>query len=200
VLAVIRQPYLVVIPTGAGAVTRIERPGLTLDHARWIGDGRQALVRARDGAGRWRLYRLTVDGTDVAAITPEALSIADMGWRPSPDGRAVAVATSTGPRIFSVAAPGGDGVAVPGAAVNATPVGWIDRGLLLSDDPMVTAPITLVNPQTGASEPWLDIQPSDPAGLMSLDLYTFVVTPDGRGYGYTWHRATSDLFVVRGWR
>jgi hypothetical protein len=34
---------------------------------------------------------------------------------------------------------------------------------------------------------------------MSLNLATMVTTPDGRGYGYTWHRATSDLFLVRGW-
>jgi hypothetical protein len=26
-----------------------------------------------------------------------------------------------------------------------------------------------------------------------------VVTPDGRGYGYTWHRAVSDLYLVEGW-
>ncbi|MDF2774662.1 MAG: hypothetical protein K0S86_4162, partial [Geminicoccaceae bacterium] len=24
-------------------------------------------------------------------------------------------------------------------------------------------------------------------------------TPDGRGYGYTWHRAMSDLYLVEGW-
>ena len=26
-----------------------------------------------------------------------------------------------------------------------------------------------------------------------------VVTPDGRGYGYSWHRAVSDLYLVEGW-
>ena len=35
--------------------------------------------------------------------------------------------------------------------------------------------------------------------LSALDLSMLVTTPDGRGYGYTWHRATSDLFLVRGW-
>ena len=34
---------------------------------------------------------------------------------------------------------------------------------------------------------------------MNMDLATLVVTPDGRSYGYTWHRANSDLYLVAGW-
>ena len=33
-----------------------------------------------------------------------------------------------------------------------------------------------------------------------MSMGTLVTTADGRGYGYTWHRATSDLYLVRGWR
>ena len=42
------------------------------------------------------------------------------------------------------------------------------------------------------------IEPPDPAGIMNLNHNTLVVTPDGRSYGYGWHRATSDLYVVEG--
>ena len=55
-------------------------------------------------------------------------------------------------------------------------------------------------PEPQRRESWANIQPQDPAGIMNLNLATLVTTPDGRGYGYTWHRATSDLFLVRGWR
>jgi len=34
---------------------------------------------------------------------------------------------------------------------------------------------------------------------MSLNLNSVVVTPDGRGYAYMWHRAVSDLYLVDGW-
>jgi len=34
---------------------------------------------------------------------------------------------------------------------------------------------------------------------MTLDLNGLVATPDGRSYGYSWHRAISDLYVVEGW-
>ncbi len=52
---------------------------------------------------------------------------------------------------------------------------------------------------SGNRDTWADIQPQDPSGVMSLDLSMLVVTPDGRGYGYNWHRATSDLYLVEGW-
>ena len=55
-----------------------------------------------------------------------------------------------------------------------------------------------VDPETGRRAAWVDIQPQDPAGIMNLDLRMLVVTPDGRGYGYTWHRAVSDLYLVKG--
>jgi len=56
-----------------------------------------------------------------------------------------------------------------------------------------------VDAATGRREQWANIQPLDPAGIMSLNLTNFVVTPDGRGYAYTWHRAVSDLYLVEGW-
>jgi hypothetical protein len=63
----------------------------------------------------------------------------------------------------------------------------------------ITTSMLEVDPTNGRREGWADIQPQDPAGIMSLNLATWVTTPDGRGYGYTWRRVTSDLFLVRGW-
>jgi hypothetical protein len=60
--------------------------------------------------------------------------------------------------------------------------------------------VFLVDPATGRRSAWADIQPRDPSGIMHLNLTSLVVTPDGRGYGYSWHRATSDLYLVKGWQ
>lgn len=69
----------------------------------------------------------------------------------------------------------------------------------LSEDPLSSGTVFRVDPATGRRETWAEIQPQDPAGIMNLNLGSLVVTPDGRGYGYSWHRAVSDLYLVEGW-
>ena len=87
---------------------------------------------------------------------------------------------------------------MPGSLDRWAVVGWIASGLLVSEDPVAAGTVFRVDPETGRRAAWVDIQPQDPAGIMNLDLRMLVVTPDGRGYGYTWHRAVSDLCLVKG--
>jgi hypothetical protein len=196
-LARTASPHLDLIPTGAGSARRLELTGLALLDARWLRDGRRLIVRAQAGQGLPRLYAADVDGTAATAITPEGLRVDGAGWRASPDGTMVAVSTPNGPELFPVS--GGSARRLPGAARGSGVVGWIESGLLVSDDPEAGGMVFRVNPSTGQRDPWADFRPTDPAGIMILNLATLVTTPDGRGYGYGWHRATSDLFLVRGW-
>ncbi len=198
VIAFTRPPGLDIIPTGTGSVQRLERAGLRLSVGRWLPDSRHAVVRARvaDTAPS-RLYRVDVDGTDVTPITPEGLVVGFGGWWPSPDGRFVAISTTRGPELFPIA--GGAATAVPDADPRWQVIGWIDRGLLVCDDLLAARDISVVDPSSGRREPWAQIAPRDPAGIMSLELTFFAATPDGRAFGYTWHRATSDLFLVKDW-
>ena len=190
-------PHLDLIPTGAGTSRRLERSGFTLSGARFLPDGARVLVRARAGEGAMRLFVINVDGTAITPVTPEGLSTGSGKWVPSPDGSMVAVSTPNGPELFPIA--GGSARRVPGATGRSQVVGWIASGLLVSDDPLAGGQVERVDPVTGRRDNWADLQPQDPAGIMSLNLSMLVTTPDGRGYGYTWHRATSDLFLVRGW-
>ena len=191
------QPHLDLIPTGAGTSRRLERVGLTLVAARWLPDGKRVLVQGRTGGGAERLFVIDADGTATAAVTPEGLAVGAAKWVASPDGSMVAVSTPNGPELFPIA--GGSPRRVPGTTGRSQIVGWIVSGLLISDDPLAGGQVDRVDPATGRRETWADLQPQDPAGIMSLNLSMLVTTPDGRGYGYTWHRATSDLFLVRGW-
>ena len=121
----------------------------------------------------------------------------DSTWAVSPDGTTVAVSTDKGPELFPVG--GGSARRVPGASAAWSVVGWIESGLLISEDPHAGGIVFRIDPATGQRETWADLRPQDPAGIMNMNLATMVTTPDGRGYGYTWHRATSDLYLVRGW-
>ena len=191
------SPHFDVIPTGPGESTRLERPGLTLLDARWLADGRNVVVRARAPNGQARLYVLDVSGSSVRQVTPDSLEVGDTGWAVSPDGAMLAV--SSGPQVGLFPVAGGAVRLVPGASDRSRVIGWIDGGLLISEDPVGASTVFRVDPTTGRRDTWADIKPQDAAGIMNLDLGSLVTTPDGRGYGYQWHRAMSDLYLVDGW-
>lgn len=192
-----RAPHFDVIPTGAGKAFRMERPGFALLEVRWLPDARQVVAHAREGDHEPRLYLLDVEGSGVRPVTPAGLAIRGGGWAVSPDG--AMVAASTGQRIELFPVTGGGSRQVPGDTGTWSVVGWIERGILVSQRPEEGSTVFSVDPATGRRTVWADIQPQDPAGIMNLDLGTLVVTPDGRGYGYSWHRAMSDLYLVEGW-
>jgi Tol biopolymer transport system component len=185
------------IPTGAGQPRPLERPGLTILGVRWLADGENVVAIAQLAGGPPRLYVLDVEGSSARPVTPEGLAVGYGRWSVSPDGTRVAVSTEQGVEIFPIA--GGEPRRVPGGSGLWSIVGWIDSGLLVSENPTASGVVSRVDPVTGERDTWADIQPQDPAGIMNLDLRTLVVTPDGRGYGYTWHRAISDLYLVEGW-
>ena len=191
------SPHLDVIPTGAGEARQLARPGLTLAEARWLPDGRSVVVQARTQNRAARLYVLDVEGSAVRPVTPDGVDVGPLGWAVSPDGTMVAVSNGTHVDLFPTG--GGEAQRVPGASGRGRVVGWIDRGVLMSEDPAAGGTVYRVDPVTGRRETWADIRPRDPAGIMSLDLSSLVATPDGRVYGYSWHRAMSDLYLVEGW-
>jgi hypothetical protein len=183
------------IPTGPGQPRRLGRPGLSLLDARWLADGQHVVVRGRPEGGQPRLYLLDLEGRTTRPVTPEGLEVGRTGWAVSPDGTMLAV---SGRQLQLLPIDGGPARSVPDAS-DGTVLAWIESGLLVSKDPQAGGIVLRVDPATGRSETWADIQPQDPAGIMNMDLATLVVTPDGRSYGYSWHRANSDLYLVEGW-
>jgi hypothetical protein len=130
-------------------------------------------------------------------VTPEGIRVRD-GISVSPDGAMVAVSTGQRLELFPV---GGSGAArqVPGDWARWSVLGWTEEGLLVSEDPINSGTVLRVDPITGRRARWADIQPQDSTGIMNRNLTTLVVTPDGQSYGYSWHRAMSDLYLVEGW-
>ena len=189
--------HLDLIPTGPGQARRLNRPGLSPLDARWLADGQHVVVRARPEGGQPRLYLLDLEGRTTRPVTPEGVAVVRTGWAVSPDGTMVALSVSK--RLDLIPIAGGPARGVPGASDRWTVVGWIESGLLVSEDPLAGGVVWRVDPATGRRDTWADIRPQDPAGIMNMDLATLVVTPDGRSYGYTWHRANSDLYLVEGW-
>jgi hypothetical protein len=188
--------HLDVIPTGPGHTRRIERAGLKISGGRWLPDGQRVMVRAAPDGAPQRLYVLDVEGGGSRPVTPEGFTVTS-AWSLSPDGAMVAVSNGERLELFPI----GDGSPrrIPGASDRWQVVGWTTGGLLVSEDPAGSGLVLRVDPDTGRRDTWADIAPQDPVGIMNQDLSQLAVTPDGRGYGYGWHRALSDLYLVDGW-
>jgi hypothetical protein len=154
------------------------------------------VIFAQPGNEAPRLYLVDIDGSETKPITPEGFPVGRTGWSISPDATTAAVSSTQGVVLHPL--DGGAARTVPGSQAW-TVVDWIEGGLLVSADPTAGGGVLRIDPATGRSETWANIQPRDPAGIMTLDLTSLMVTPDGRSYGYSWHRAMSDLYLVEGW-
>ena len=183
------------LPTGPGQARRITHPGLTYFAARWLPDSQRVIVSAREQNRERRLYVLDLEVSTLNAITPEGIAVGSF-WAVSPDGRDVAVASSRGVDIHSVT--GGQVRRALGVTPTDRLLAWIAAGLLVSEDPnpFSLGRVLQVDPITGRRQLWREIVPRDPAGIMNVR--SLMVTPDGRSFGYGWHRALSDLYLVDG--
>jgi Tol biopolymer transport system component len=189
------SPYMELVPTGAGSSRRIADVRLSAVHgARFLPDGKRIALHASEADREPRLYLLGLDGGKLGQITPPGKSIDS--WAVSPDGTEVAAGKEL--RIYPLS--GGERRPVPGVTSSDRLLAWIEGGLLFSDNPLPTAlhKIAKIDPVSGRRENWKEILPRDPTGIMNVHAPGFVVTPDGRSFGYTWHRSESDLYLVQG--
>lgn len=186
--------YFDVLPTGPGEPRRVEGKGLIFGVAKWLPDGQRFVAQGTEKGQGSRLYVCDLGSTAPRPITPETVT----GWAVSPDGTMVAARGPT-PSIRVYPIDGGSVRDVPGIDEGAAPVGWIADGLLVTRpgaSEYSSGRIIRVDVASGRQQPWKDILPEDRSGI--LILMAFRVTPDGRTYAYTWHRATSDLYLISG--
>jgi Tol biopolymer transport system component len=189
------SPYLDLLPAGPGQSIRIERAGFKYGRARWLPDGKRVMVWGQEQGRSPRLHVLDLDSRALEAITPEGVVVGERVA--SPDGTMVAMASGSGIELYPVS--GGEARPALGVTSQDSLIDWIEGGLLVTDDPnQASLRVFLVEPQSGRRELWKEIVPRDPAGIMNMNFPS--VTPDGRAYGYTWHRAISDLYLVDGLR
>lgn len=188
------SPYLELLPTGVGEPRRFPGNGVLYSGAAWLPDGKRIIVSASEPGRKARIYLQDLDQGRRTPVTPEGVT----SWVVSPDGSMIAARGPTSSiRLYRV-----DGAAsrdLPGVTGIESPIGWIDDGLLITRRGDPRAPrgeIYRADIQTGRQEPWKNILPRDPAGMMVL--VSFRVTPDGRSSAYSWHRALSNLYVADG--
>jgi hypothetical protein len=177
-------------------VREIATPGLEVRWAAWVPDGKRILVRGREPDRGWRLFLVDIDGGTRRAVTPEGVSLFACGRR---------WVACLGPsnRVMLYPLKGGEPREVPGLEPGVRPLRLSDdETSLLVSPPRATRtePVRVerVGLATGRRVLLHEFKPAEMAGVWIH--FPPLVTPDGRGYAYTYYQWLHNFYVADGLR
>ena len=194
-----RTHRLVALPTGPGERKKLPPGRLTrIDWATFLPDGRTILVAGAETGQPVRLFVQDLEGrSQPRAVGGDGISAVYGALAVSPDGSLVA-APGKEERTWLYRLDGGPPEPLRGAEPREAPIRFSSDGRYVWVYASRDLPtwIVRIDRTTGAREKWREIQPQDPAGVLSVTRIR--MTPDGRSYAYTFSRILSDLFVAKG--
>ncbi len=186
---------MTLLPTGPGQSRRLEGD-IEVHFARWLPDGKRILFEGHEAGRGARLFLQDLAKGGPRAVTPEGVRLFD-GREISNDGRFVA---ALGPDQKASVYPleGGDPRPIPDWADTDEMCGWTEDGksVFVYAQGHLPAKVLRLDLATGKREPWRDILPVDPAGVVTIAPLLF--TPDGHSYVYSYPRILSQLYVSEG--
>jgi len=193
--SVVSYTQILLLPTGAGTLKRVERDGLEqYGHTiHWLPDGKQIIFAANLPGRPTRCFVQAVDGGKPRPITPEGVG----NCMVSPDGKLVAGTDLSGGGTRFYPMDGGAAQAIPGLLPG--------DALMWSADPKILyvyhwrqLPVRLyrLNAVTGERQFFKELHPSDATGL--CDMSHVLLSGDGRAYVYSYLRLLSELYLVKG--
>ena len=184
---------LVLLPTGVGQPRPLTDNKVEHITCAWLPDGKAIIYTAtEEGHGR-RTYWLSIQGGAPRALTPEGTS----GNVLTPDGKFL-LARNDNYQYWLYPIAGGEPqkfnvVLNPKERVIQF---FPDGKSVLVRTRAVPVQITRINLETGKREPWKEIVPADPGGVIGIPSVRF--SADGKSYAYSIGRMLSDLYVVDG--
>jgi Tol biopolymer transport system component len=192
------QPQLVLLPTGAGDSRPLPSEGLTDFYwARWFPDGRRLLVVGAGADGAPGSYIQDVGTGHLEPIAEKGMLAALV----APEGRRILVGDPLeGFLVWPL--DGGKPVPIRGLDRDDRPIQWSADGRFLylrgPDDAVLR--IYRFNLATGQRELWRELAPRDPSGVIGVATGRgeLAMTPDGKGYVFTYWTALRNLFLVEG--
>ncbi len=193
---------LSVLPTGAGDARELTRAGFdyagriqsaAIRWGGWFPDSRRVMFNASEHRGPVRLYVQDIEGGEPRAVgPPEAV-----GYGISPDGRHfVAQRPGEPPSIYPV--DGGNPTPCKGFQQGELAVRWTQdgRSLITRLGQGLSTDVSVIDIATGRRTHLWRLAASDPAGA-SFPI-GIAVTPDTKGYAYSFLRVIEDLYLVEG--
>ncbi len=185
------------LPTGPGQPRRLEG-NIEVHFARWLPDGKRILFEGHEAGRGARLFLQDLAKGGPRAVTPEGVRLFD-GREISSDGRFVA-AIGPDQKAYVYPLEGGEPRPIPDWTENDEMCGWSEdgQGVFVFAQGQLPARVFRLDLATGKREPWREILPMDPAGVVTIAPLLF--TPDGRSYVYSYPRILSQLYVSEGLR
>ncbi len=193
------ERQFILLPTGIGqSRTLPSRPGARL-WGDWLPNGKEILFDTAEPGHGPRLYLQDVATGRIRAVSGEGVTLLFYSHLITPDSRFVA-ARGPDQKIHLYPLDGGAVRDIAGLAPGEEPIRWSADGRLLYifRPGELPARIARLEIATGRREPWRELIPSDPAGVVSIRPPLF--TPDGSVCVYSYSRFLAELFLVEGLR
>ena len=196
-----RKPYsqLLLLPTGKGEPQPLKVDGVNHQPwASWFPDGKRLLFVGNEEGRGSRLYIQDLNGDHPHALesVPEGVQIFST-HSISPDGKLIA-AINPDQSLCLYPVDAGAPRLVTGHLPMEVPIRWSQDGqsLYVSDRGKMPASIYRIELATGERVFWKQLMPPDPVGVH--EMLRILLTPDLRGYVYTYTRDLSELYLVEG--
>jgi Tol biopolymer transport system component len=196
VVTTVSYTQLMLLPTGAGTVKKIDKGGIQqyLHEIHWMPDGKQLVFAGNMAGHEIRCFIQNVDGGPPRPVTPEGVSWCHV----SPDGLAIAAGDMSGFKVYPL-----DGSApreLAGLQAGETFSYTADPQFVYAyqEHKPTLAPLKIyrVNIVTGQRQMFREVVPSDETGLCGMMRVIF--SANGRAYVYGYIRQLSELYLVNG--
>ncbi|MCG3190979.1 MAG: Serine/threonine-protein kinase PknD [Thermoanaerobaculia bacterium] len=190
----------VLLPTGVGSPKPLPATAAKpIGNTGWYIDQNTLLFLGQKEGEKPRLYTMAADGTNEKSLTPEGLVQPALVESPvAPDQKTLVVRNSEQGLLSLPLEGGGQPTKVAGSLPGDRVVGWMfdSSEAFVVGNPSLPAKVAKLNLKTGQRTLWKELQPLDPAGVVSVDITR--VSLDGRAYVYSYIRTLSDLYQVSG--
>jgi eukaryotic-like serine/threonine-protein kinase len=196
VVTTVSYTQLMLLPTGAGAVKRIDRGGIEhyLHEIHWMPDGKQIVFAGSMAGHPIRCFIQNVDGGPPRPITPEGVSWCHV----SPDGQLIAAGDMNAFKLYPL--DGGAPLPMAGLMPGETFSWTTDPQFVYAfqEHKPSLAPLKVfrVNIVNGQRQLFKEVVPSDQTGLCGMMRVIF--SANGRAYVYGYIRQLSELYMVSG--
>jgi DNA-binding winged helix-turn-helix (wHTH) protein/Tol biopolymer transport system component len=196
VVTAVSYTQLLLLPTGAGTVKRIDRGGIQhyLHEIHWMPDGKQIVFAGSMAGHPIRCFIQNVDGGPPRPITPEGVSWCHV----SPDGQSIAAGDTDGFKLYPLdgSAPRAFAGLLPGETFSWTTDPQFVYAYQEHKPTLAPLKVYRVNIVSGQRQIFKEIAPLDETGLCGMMRVIF--SANGRAYVYGYVRQLSELYLVNG--